>query len=224
MRCGAVGFVAMLAGLLTAAPGATAAMQVTEFQLTPASLKAGSHPNIAFTAAFTGADNTTGVSDISLHLPVGLRAKPTAAPFCTKTRLIENRCPVFSQVGTVAVTGSAFGTTATINRQIYNMKPSGNQKVRLGAIALPGIPVSIPLTGRPDGGLDLSITGIPKIGGPITVQLDRIELHFKGKVRKKAVLTIPSSCTPATTVLDIGFYDLAVPRVTATSSFTPTGC
>ncbi len=215
-----------------AAPPAQGALQITEFKLTPSTTKAGGNPNLAFSVAFLGADNRAGIKDIALHLPAGLRARPEATPYCTKKRLIENRCPIFSKIGRLAVTGTALGTSATINRKIYNMRPTGRQKVKLGAIALPGIPVTLPLTARPGGGLDIGVTGVPRIGGGVTVALDRIEIWIRGKGkrrgkrkrRSKPLLVNPKSCVPADTVLDIGFYDLAVPRVTAISSFTPTGC
>jgi hypothetical protein len=221
ISCAALVAVSTAAGTL---PAAAAAFQVTSFSLTPSTTKAGARASIAVSASFLGADNTAQIKDIALHLPVGFRARPRAAAYCSPKKLVRNDCPDRSKVGAVAVTGSAFGTSATVRRDIYNMAPARGEFARLGAVALPGITISLPLIRRPDGRIDLGVTGIPRIGGPAVVQLDRIEARFKGKVGRRTLLTLPRSCVPATTTLDVGFHDDAQSPVTASSTFTPTGC
>jgi len=217
-------FTAAIATVALVPAVAGAAVGVTQFSLTPSTLQAGGHPSIYFTAGFVGADANVGLKDLALHLPPGLRVRTNVAKRCSSRLLIRNDCPTASKVGQVKVSGSAFGTPATITRDIYNLRPFGGQQARLGAIALPGIPVALPVTQRPDGGLDLVISGLPQIGGAITAQLDRIEIRIKSKIGRRSLLTNPATCLPALTTLDLGFRDPATPRVTAASAFTPTGC
>jgi hypothetical protein len=64
------------------------------------------------------------------------------------------------------------------------------------------------------------------------VQLDRVEVRVKGRlkfrrkkrVRKRSIIINPSTCTPASTTLEVAFHNPAQPKLTALSSYTPTGC
>ena len=213
--------IALAALVPSAAP---AALQVTQFSLTPSTLQASGHPSVYLAAGFLGADTNSGIKDIVLHLPPGLRVKSKIADRCSSKLLIRNDCPTPSKIGQVKVSGSAFGTPATITRDVNAVRPLGGEKLRLAAIALPGIPVTLPVTARADGGLDISITSIPQIGGAIVAQLDRIEIRIKSKIGKRALLTNPATCVPALTTFQLGLRDPAVAPVAAASVFTPTGC
>jgi hypothetical protein len=220
--CAVAGLVTVISAAV-AAP-APAALQVSQFSLTPSTQRAGGHPSVALSTAFLGADTNSGVKSIALRLPAGLRTRPSVASVCSARLLIRNDCPIPSRVGQVKVLGSAFGTSATITRDIYRTRAQPGEVARLSVIALPGIPVTLPLTRRADGGIDVAITGLPQVGGAITAQLDKIELRFKSSIRRRWLLANPRSCGPATTTIEIGFHDPAVPAVSAASSFTPSGC
>jgi len=112
------------------------------------------------------------------------------------------------------------------------------ERLRLGVPIVPsytgtGVAAELPVTVRPgDGGLDMAIAGLPSEVGGIPVRLEKIGFSLKGtartrikkRFRTRAFLTNPRSCTAATSVVDITLNDGAATILTASSSFTPSGC
>jgi hypothetical protein len=95
-----------------------------------------------------------------------------------------------------------------------------------------GLAAEVPVTERPaDKGLDMAFTGLPTEVGGIPVRLKQFGFSIKGvsrtrikkRIRKRAFLTNPTSCTAATSVVDVTLPDVAA-SLTASSSFTPSGC
>src|SRR5439155_2843298 len=192
--------VALLAVGIAAAGTARAALDVARFSVTPSTTRAGAHPNLSVSVAFAGPG--TGLKDIAFHLPAGLTATRRAAPFCSHRKLVSDLCSPRSAVGSISVLGVAFGFELTVSRRIYNLRPSGSEQLRLGVpiygtLSRPGIAAELPVTERADKGLDMSVTGLPSDVNGISIQIERIDLRFKGivrsrvgrRLRKKAFLT-----------------------------------
>jgi hypothetical protein len=226
---------ALLAVAVAAAGSARAALDVARFTVTPSTTQAGAHPNLSVSVAFAGP--STGLKDIAFHLPAGLTATRRAAPFCSHRRLVSDLCPRRSAVGSISVLGVAFGFELTVSKRIYNLRPAGSERVRLGVpiygtVSRPGIAAELPITERADKGLDMSVTGLPSDVNGIAIQIERIDFRFRGivrsrvgrRVRKKAFLTNPLRCAPPTSTLEVTSHDAPTAKIVRTSEFTPTGC
>jgi hypothetical protein len=78
----------------------------------------------------------------------------------------------------------------------------------------------------------VAITGLPSEVRGIPIRVKELHLSIKGlsrtrrreTIRKRPFLTNPVSCAPATSVLNLTLQDAAATALTASSSFTPTGC
>jgi hypothetical protein len=102
-----------------------------------------------------------------------------------------------------------------------------------GSVSRGGAALVLPVTQRPgDHGLDVAVAGPPREAGGYPVALKQITFRLKGSVRarikgrprRRALLTNPASCGPASTALDLFAYDGLPPMVTMVSTFTLTGC
>jgi hypothetical protein len=233
-RLALVGAVSIIAA---AAPiGAWASVDVSHFSVTPSTTRAGGHPNLRVSLKFT--EPSTGLKDIALHLPAGLTANPSATPFCPRKRLLADLCPGTSKVGSITVVGVAFGLELPVTRSIFNLRPGPAERLRLavpiyGSASRPGIAAELPVTTRPaDGGLDMAVIGLPREVGGIAIRIKEMGFRLKGvararvkrKLRRKAFLTNPSTCLPATSVLELTSHDAPAVTVVRTTAFTPTSC
>jgi hypothetical protein len=215
---------------------ALAAPGVSRFTVTPSTTQAGGHPNLNVLMSFD--PPSSDVRQIALHLPAGLSANARAAPFCPRSRLLADLCDLRTKVGSVTLAGEALGFEAAAKRNIYNLAPVGQERLRLGvpvfgSLSRGGLALMLPVTTRPtDGGLDLTLAGPPREVAGYPIRIKEIGFRIRGVVRKRvrrrvrtrSLLTSPSTCTPANSVLEVLSYDLSAPAVTLTSSFTPTGC
>jgi hypothetical protein len=229
------GVPAVLIALFLVAP-AQAALNVSDFSMTPSTTQAGGHPDLTVSESFD--PPTADIKEIALHLPAGLTAKPRAAPFCRRSYLVADLCPLQTKVGRLSLVGVALGFEAEVERNIYNLKPSGQEALRLGvplfgSVTRGGAALVLPVQERPaDHGLDLAVAGPPREVGGYPVSLEQITFRLKGsvrarikgKLRRRAFLTNPASCGPASTALDVVAYEGPPPMVTKASTFTLTGC
>jgi hypothetical protein len=230
---------AALIVLLVAAP-AGAALSVSAFSMTPSTTRAGGHPDLTVSETF---DPPTGdIKQIVLHLPAGLTANARAAPFCSRSYLVADFCPLQTKVGKVSLTGIALGFEAEVARNIYNLKPSGQDALRLGvplfgSVSRGGAALVLPVRERPeDHGLDVVVAGPPREVGGYPVALKEVTFRLKGSVRarmrgrnkgrprRRALLTNPRSCGLASTALDVVAYEGPPAVLTKISTFTLTGC
>jgi hypothetical protein len=223
-----------LAALLVT-PSAEASLNLSRFSVVPSTTQAGGHPNLSLAVAFAPA--TSDVREIRLHLPAGLTANAGAAPFCSRPRLVADLCDLRTKVGTLRLVGEAFGFEAEAQRNIYNVKPAGGERLRLGlpvfgSASRGGVALMLPVIQRPDGGLDIAVAGPPREVAGYPIGINEVDLNLRGsvrarikrKLRKRALLTNPRSCTPASTVLELTAQIGPPPSLTQVSSFTPTGC
>jgi hypothetical protein len=214
---------------------AAAVPGVSRFSVTPSTTQAGGHPNLNMVISFD--PPSSDVRQIALHLPPGLTANGRAAPVCPRGRLLADLCDLRTKVGSVRLAGEALGFEAEAARNIYNLAPVGQERLRLGvpvfgSLSRGGLALMLPVTTSADGGLDLTVAGPPREVAGYAIRIKEIGLRIRGVVRKRVrrrvrsrpLLTNPSTCTPARSVLEVLSYDVSAPPVTMTSSFTPTGC
>jgi hypothetical protein len=225
---------AILTTALASVPSARATATVSQFSVTPSTTQAGGHPNVRISTVFS---EPTGLKDVALHLPPGLTANPAAIPFCPRRRLLADLCSVSSKAGSIRVVAVAYGLELPVTREIFNVRPRPAERLRLGVpitgtYSQPGVAAELPITQRPGTtGLDMAVTGLPGEVRGIPIRVKELGLSIKGlartrkkrAIRKRPFLTNPVSCTPATSVLNVTLQD-AVTALTASSSFTPTGC
>jgi hypothetical protein len=226
---------AVLIALFLATP-AQGALSVSSFSMTPSTTKAGGHPDLKVSVSFN--PPTADIKEIALHLPGGLTANARAAPFCSRSYLVADLCPLETKVGEVRLVGVALGLEAEVARNIYNLKPRGPERLRLGVPLFGsrspgGAALVLPVRERPeDHGLDVAIAGPPREVAGYSVGIKEVTLRLKGAVRarirgrlrRRALLTNPASCGPARTALDVVAYEGPPPRLTQVSTFTLTGC
>jgi hypothetical protein len=221
-----------LVALFWSTAPAHAGATITAFSVTPSTTRAGGHPNLTVSVAFS---EPTGFSALAMHLPAGLTARPRAIPFCGRRDLLADFCPRRSKAGSFTVVAVAYGIELPVAREIYNVRPRGAERLRLGVPIIPSytraaVAAELPVTERPDKGLDLAVAGLPAEVAGVPVRAKTFRLFLKGtsrtrikkRVRKRAFLTNPTSCSPAVSSLDVTLHDAT--RVSASSSFTPSGC
>jgi hypothetical protein len=232
-----VAFVIAAALLALAMPSpARSAVAISRFTMTPSTTQAGGHPTLDLVVAFE--PPTSDVKSIVLHLPAGLTVSSRAAPFCRTSQLVSDLCPLGTRVGNVTLSGEALGFQAEARRNIYNLAPTGAERLRLGvpifgSFSRGGVALTLPVTARPgDGGLDMALAGPPREVAGYPILIRQVGFHLQGTVRRKlkrrlrkrTFVTNPSSCQPAVTALEIVPYDAAAAVVNRTTAFTPTGC
>jgi hypothetical protein len=224
-----------LIALFLATP-AHASLSVSAFSMTPSTTRASGHPDLKMSLSFN--PPTADIKEIALHLPGGLAANARAAPFCSRSYLVADLCPLETKVGKVRLVGVALGLEAEVARNIYNLRPRGPEPLRLGVplfgtVSRGGAALVLPVIERPgDHGLDVAVAGPPREVAGYAVGIKEITLRLKGAVRarirgrlrRRALLTNPSSCAPATTALDVVAHEGPPARLTKVSTFTVTGC
>jgi hypothetical protein len=232
-RAGAA-LVASSIGFAAVASPVHAAPQVSAFSLTPSTAQAGGHPSLTVVASF---GTPTAVKTVALHLPTGLTADSRAPRFCSERRVRADLGSPTAKVGSITILGEVSGLKVEVTKKVFNLKPVGTERLRLGvplfgSLTQPGAAILAPVTARPsDNGLDI-VTDLPieVLGHSIRVKEVRAQLRglmrarVKGVVLRKAYLTNPRSCLPAQTVLEVTSHEDPSTKVTASSSFTPTGC
>jgi hypothetical protein len=225
----------VLIALFLATP-AQGALNVSAFSMTPSTTKVRGHPDLKVSESFD--PPTADIKEIVLHLPAGLTANARAAPFCSRSYLVADLCPLQTKVGEVGLVGVALGLEAEVARNIYNLKPRGAERLRLGvplfgSVSRGGAALVLPVRERPeDHGLDVAVAGPPReVAGysvgikEITFRLrGTVRARIRGRLRRRALLTNPASCGPASTALDVVAYEGPPPRLTKVSNFTLTGC
>ena len=82
---------------------AQAALNVSSFSMTPSTTKVRGHPDLNVSESFD--PPTADIKEIVLHLPAGLTANARAAPFCSRSHLVTDLCPLQTKVGKVGLVG-----------------------------------------------------------------------------------------------------------------------
>jgi hypothetical protein len=234
-RAGRLFVVLLLLAAFVGATSAQGAVTLTRFSVTPSTTVAAGHPNVRTSIGFS---EPTPLRSLALHLPAGLTAAPRAIPFCSRKSLLADFCPRPSKVGSITIVAVAYGIQLSVTREIYNVRPGANERLRLGVPIVAsytgtGVAAELPVTERPqDRGLDMAVAGLPSEVNGIPVRVKELGLWIKGvsrvrikkRVRKRAFLTNPAACTPATSSLEVTLNDALGTTLASSSSFTPSGC
>ena len=208
---------------------AQAQFDVPAFSVTPASLQAGSHPDVTIHAEFSGSEH---VRDLTISLPPGLVGDPTSKPRCAQAAFQADSCPAATRVGgtsvrTVIPPLQLLPINAT--GDVSNVVPAAGEPARLGVVVRPPLGASkvfiaSPVRIRPsDGGLDSVITNMPStVGLPL---LGEVEMFIEAMDLTLAApfASLPTACKPAQArIAAVSAAGTAVSRVA--DPFTPTGC
>ena len=223
--------------------GASAAVTLTNFSVTPSTTQAGGHPDLRISTSFTANPSDDDVRDVTVRLAKGLVGNPKATPKCPVAAFNADTCPANTAVGSVAVTADATvllaTSTVTSNGTVYNLPPVGSEPARLGIKVRPD-PIG-PVNIRP-----ISLIGVAKLGpetgyalettfpnqprqadsdaGPVPLAVRRIDLTLKGQPGATPFTINPSSCALATSTATAVSYDAPQTPSSRSASFTPTGC
>jgi hypothetical protein len=226
--------------------GASAAVTLDQFSVTPGSTQAGSHPSVTIYQHLTPSSADDDVKDTFVRLAPGLLGNPQSAAVCTSAQLRSSAgCPDSAQVGTVHVTAnvhvlpplvsvSDFG----IDGKVYNLRPTGSEPARLGLKLTPGaLPAPLPALGavylespaylRPgaDGvGLESSFSDQPQTQSGLNIQITSVRLTFVGRAARGTFMRMPTSCGVKTSLSRVNSWLAPTTFTQRTSTFTPTGC
>jgi hypothetical protein len=221
-------FLAVLLSLLVPA-AAQAQFDVTAFSVTPASLQAGSHPDVTIHAEFSPNQH---VRDLTISLPPGLVGDPTSRPRCAQSAFQADTCPAASRVGSTTVrTVIPPLQVLPVNAagDVYNVVPGAGEPARLGVVVRPPLGASkvfiaSPVRIRPaDGGLDSVIKDMPStvtlpLLGETEMFIEAMDLTLASPFA-----SLPTSCKPAqASIAAVSSTGAAASRTAA--PFTPTGC
>src|SRR3954454_24841082 len=150
---------------------ARAAFGVDSFTAQPTSTDAGAHSDFVISIGFTpGSAASDSVKDLTIHLPPGQVADPTATPLCTVDQLNASSCPADTQVGAVSSAVEVSGVASTVNGKIYNLTPQPGEPARFGIVLSP-LPVNLATVVQQsqvrlrttDYGLDSILSAIPNM-------------------------------------------------------------
>jgi hypothetical protein len=217
---------------LTIVPQAEAAFGVNSFSAAPTSPDAGAHSDFVISVGFApGSAAGDSVKDLTIHLPPGQVADPTATPLCTVDQLNAASCPADTQVGAVSSDVEVAGVPSTVTGKIYNLTPQPGEPARFGIVLsptpVPGVGAVIQQSQvklrTTDYGLDSILSSIPNMTGPAATHIDSLTTTLFGTAATgKSFSRNPTSCSPATTSIDATGYDGTT--ATASSAYTPTNC
>ncbi len=139
----------------------------------------------------------------------------------------------------MGLVGEALGLEAAVVRNIYNVRPVGQERLRLGvplfgSLSRGGLALMLPVSARPgDNGLDIAIAGPPREFAGYAIRIKAVNVRIRGVVQrrtrrgtssKRALVTNPRSCLPASSQLEVSTHEGPPAQGTQTSTFTPTGC
>ena len=190
---------------------------------------AGSHADlcVAFDVSQTGDDD---LKDLTVHLAPGLIGDPSATPTCSQSAFAADACPASTQVGTVATHVVAV-LPLDLSGAVYNLTPNADEPARLG-IKIPAVVTTIRLqtsirTRLTDYGLDTVTPDIPRTAAGLPNEIQSMALTLWGAKGDhgslaKPFVTVPTSCAPATTRVDVTAYDGSGSG--GSDTFTPTDC
>jgi hypothetical protein len=167
---------------LVFAGSASAADEITSYEMGPSTTQAGGHPNIEFEIHFTGRtefgfeEATHDIRRLLTHLPTGVIGNPHAIPTCTLLDFSLNSCPPASQIGVAG----ANPLTVRLSAPLYNMETKpGEAGVLAFKLQLGGTQQFIEIRGRTDSDYGLDSVSTP-IFHPILGAISEIYVELWG--------------------------------------------
>jgi hypothetical protein len=232
-----------VAVVVLALPGAaSAAFDVTAFEVTPSTTAAGAHADVTIATSFTPYSPSAPPQrprNVTFHLPPGLAGDPFSTPRCGEADYRADACAAATRVGSVAATATAVivAPLVTLKQNVtgdlYNLAPAGAEPARLGAVLRPTggllgklfVPTTITARAS-DGGLDSVVTNLPRDLNGIQLYTERMAFTLQGRPAgaRGPFMRNPTSCKPATSTVEATPYDQPATTVKRTSSFTPRAC
>jgi hypothetical protein len=196
--------------------------------VSPASQRAGSHPNVTLYQHLAPSSTSDDVKDTFVRLAPGLLGNPQAAAVCTSAQLRSSAgCPDSAQVGTVHVTAnvhvapplvsiSNFG----IDGKVYNLRPTGPEPARLGLKLTPAaLPAPLPPLGAvylespaylrsgADGvGLESSFADQPQKQSGLNIQITSVSLTLLGRTARGTFMRMPTACGPKSSLARVNSW------------------
>jgi hypothetical protein len=228
--------VCALSALALGAGPVSARVTVSEFSVSPSTLQAGGSPQVTIVNAFDYGGADDDVKDVTVRLPAGLVGNPLVPARCAPQQFAADACPAGSRVGTTSVETLVSLVPTRATGSVYNLRPTGNEPVRLGIVVRPPVGdkqfLQAPVQLRPGQGgygLETTFSDMPRTvtvaGLPAPITITKITLTFNATVNGRAFMRNPTSCARAVATARAASYaapgELSPP---ATTSITPTGC
>lgn len=221
--------IAALAALAT--PASASALGFTNLSSAPASTQAGANSNFNLHIEFTAAGDD--VKDLTIGLPPGQIADPTATPLCTVAQLNADTCPAASDVGDVTTVANVLGLPLPVSvpGDLYNLVPNAGEPARFGIVLrpvgglLPKVILQSAVELRPAAfGLNTVIRDIPNTAGGLPIDITEMDVALVGTANGNPFSRNPTSCNLATTNFSANSYAAPGTTVTGQASYLPTAC
>jgi hypothetical protein len=174
----------------------------------PANPKAGQHSDVKLRIELSGGQ----VKDVDIHFPPGLVGDPNATVRCTHAQFEANSCPPDTRLGASRTEATLLGLPQTLDGDIFNLQPRGEEPARLGILIRPpvGSPIRLesPVTSRPsDGGLDSTLRDLPNQFAGFSTTITALDVTLLGTAPTgRPFMQNPTSCGTATTVVEARSY------------------
>lgn len=221
-------FCAFAIAMSIAPVAANAAISATA-SISNTSNQAAAHPNTTVTVTPSG----DKIRDLVMVAAPGILGNPESVAIkCTSAQFLADTCPPASQVGTSS-SSVVLLFTLTVNGTIYALEPDATDAATLGIILRPPLGLAkIKLQAhvkiRPtDGGLNISVPGIPNKLGTSNITVKNLKFVFNGRSGASTTTgpyfnNTPHNCTIATSTLQVTSH--VNTTGSASASYTPTGC
>jgi hypothetical protein len=154
------------------------------------------------TLAIARPDGSQDLSRVTTELPPGLAGSLKGVPVCADAQAAAGACPEASRVGSVSSLAGTGDAPVTLSGAVYLTGPYDGGFAGL-AIVIPGKvgPVDLGtvivrggISLRPDGGLTVRTTPLPRLVGGVPVSIRSLELSFD----RPGFILNASSCAPKT--------------------------
>jgi hypothetical protein len=196
----------------------TAASFAPAVRVAAASTAAG-RPAGAVTLEVMRPDGAQDLARVTTELPPGLAGSLTGIPACTDAQADAGACPASTRVGSVSAQAGSGDAPVALSGTVSLTGPTGGGLAGL-AIAIPGrvgpvdlgtVVVRASIALRPDGGLTVRTTPLPRlIGGvPVSIRSLALTLDWPG------FMLNASSCAPLQVKAVLDGADGATATVTA---------
>ncbi len=225
----------LVAAGVALAPGAAhAGVAITGTAVVPSTPRAGAHPQLQMGLRFAYSYGDA-LRRLDLTLPAGMAAAVDAVAPCDDSAFARGSCPATSEVGAVAVRGSAGVAPLTLPFDalgtVVNLRPHAGEVARLGMTLQPTLlgtalaPIRMQSPVQLDGlRARTTIDGLPRTAMGVNLEITAVDLRLSGIVASAPFLYAPSSCLPAVTQVAATSWDDPVHAATADDSYVPTEC